>query len=179
MELTNEQATWPDWQRLYRLELAVSVGAELRVALTTHNTGDEAFTITDALHTYYKVSQVTDIAIHGLGGCRFVSLHGEESIQHGPLTISCEVDRVFVDTTGEYVIEDPGLRRRVRIRKEGSRSAVVWNPWTEIAASLPDFGDDEYTEMVCVETTNARPDPVTIEPGGSHCLAAIINSELM
>ena len=28
---------------------------------------------------------------------------------------------------------------------------VVWNPWKEKAASMSDFGDDEYPTMICVE----------------------------
>ncbi|KAH7937298.1 hypothetical protein HPB49_010443 [Dermacentor silvarum] len=28
---------------------------------------------------------------------------------------------------------------------------VIWNPWVSGAASMADFGDDEYVKMVCVE----------------------------
>lgn len=28
---------------------------------------------------------------------------------------------------------------------------VVWNPWVEKARGMKDFGDDEYTKMICVE----------------------------
>jgi glucose-6-phosphate 1-epimerase len=39
---------------------------------------------------------------------------------------------------------------------------------------LGDFGDDEYSGMVCVETTNAADDVVLVSPGGEHCLEAMI-----
>lgn len=28
---------------------------------------------------------------------------------------------------------------------------MVWNPWQEKAASMSDFGDEEYRNMICVE----------------------------
>ena len=39
---------------------------------------------------------------------------------------------------------------------------------------MKDFGDQEYKEMVCVETTNAADDLVTVPPGGKHVLEAVI-----
>jgi glucose-6-phosphate 1-epimerase len=36
---------------------------------------------------------------------------------------------------------------------------------------MADFGDDEYLEMVCVETTNAADDAVDLPPGTAHRLA--------
>ncbi len=40
---------------------------------------------------------------------------------------------------------------------------------------MPDFGDDEYHEMVCVETTNARDDIITVQPNDEHLLKAEIS----
>ena len=60
-------------------------------------------------------------------------------------------------------------------RKRGSRTTVVWNPWIAKARQLADFGDDEYTGMICVETTNAADDQITIAPGGSHQVATTIS----
>jgi glucose-6-phosphate 1-epimerase len=39
---------------------------------------------------------------------------------------------------------------------------------------MPDFGDDEWTGMVCVETANAGDDAVTLAPGASHAMTATI-----
>jgi D-hexose-6-phosphate mutarotase len=37
---------------------------------------------------------------------------------------------------------------------------------------MGDFGDDEYLGMVCVETTNAANDAVTVPAGASHRMAS-------
>jgi glucose-6-phosphate 1-epimerase len=54
---------------------------------------------------------------------------------------------------------------------------VVWNPWVDKARRMPDFGDDEWPEMLCIETANALDDAVTVPPGESHTLAARIRVE--
>jgi len=52
---------------------------------------------------------------------------------------------------------------------------VVWNPWIAKARRMTDFGDEEYYGMVCVETTNAADDVITVLPGAEHRLRAVVN----
>ena len=61
------------------------------------------------------------------------------------------------------------------IARDGSGSAIVWNPWIDKAAAMGDFGDDEWTGMVCVETANAKADAVTLQPGAAHTMTAYIS----
>ncbi|MEZ4640682.1 MAG: hypothetical protein R2856_37950 [Caldilineaceae bacterium] len=79
-----------------------------------------------------------------------------------------------MDTDGECIIEDPVLKRKVHIEKAGSATTVVWNPWRVAAPRLPDFADDEYPSMVCVETAKAADDVETIAPAEEHHLTAHI-----
>lgn len=41
---------------------------------------------------------------------------------------------------------------------------VIWNPWLDKARETPDFGDDEYPNMVCVEAGHVS-SPVLLLPG--------------
>ena len=41
--------------------------------------------------------------------------------------------------------------------------SVVWNPWEEKAKQMSDFGDDEYTKMVCVEAGYVSK-PMVLQP---------------
>jgi hypothetical protein len=56
----------------------------------------------------------------------------------------------------------------------GSRTTVVWNPWIDKAKKMKDFGDDEYKTMVCLETTNADTDVISLAPGNTHTLESTI-----
>ena len=85
----------------------------------------------------------------------FIALpHGKsfeiaEKTQSGPVTINGEVDRIYKGVTGELVIDDESLGRKIRITSRGCSTAVVWNPWSEIAASMGDLDDDDYKKMIC------------------------------
>ena len=62
--------------------------------------------------------------------------------------------------------------RSIVIASSGCSTAVVWNPWVEIAASMADLDDDDYRRMLCVETANAGPETVEIAAGEAYRLVA-------
>ena len=148
------------------------VGAALEIELVTRNLSNNAITIGDALHTYFEVSDVRKLSIHGLEACPYLDKvdGSKRKQQSGPVTISAEVDRIYLDSTADCSIDDPGFKRRLRISKRGSRSTVVWNPWIEKATKMGDLGENGYLNMICVESTNAADDVVTIAPAGEHRL---------
>jgi glucose-6-phosphate 1-epimerase len=74
-------------------------------------------------------------------------------------------------------IEDPGWERRVVISKTGSATTVLWNPWVAKARAMPDFGDDEWPRMLCVETANAGEQALTLAPGATHAMTATLAVE--
>jgi D-hexose-6-phosphate mutarotase len=181
LELENTSATQSQWPYPSRLQVVITIGAKLQIDLITRNIGEQSFTLGEGLHTYFKVSDVTQIKILGLENCLYVD-KVDNSIrkrQEGAVTIRAETDRLYFNTTATCFIEDPGLRRRIRIAKQGSQSAVVWNPWIEKAAKMGDFGEqgNGYLRMVCVETVNALENVVTLAPGQEHRLQAIISVE--
>ena len=50
---------------------------------------------------------------------------------------------------------------------------VVWNPWSEKAAAMSDFGDEEYARMVCVEAVQAT-EPVILAKGDHYRATHVI-----
>jgi glucose-6-phosphate 1-epimerase len=58
----------------------------------------------------------------------------------------------------------------LRITDVGAANLVVWNPWVAKAAAMPDFGDEEWTGMICIEAANALDNAITLGPGESHLL---------
>jgi glucose-6-phosphate 1-epimerase len=172
LRLTETEATRKQWPHATPVEAHITVGTTLEMELVTHNNGSAPVTIGDALHTYLEVSDIREVKIHGLGGCPYLDKvdGGSRKQQQGPVTVGSEVDRVYLESTADCLVEDPRWRRRIRVSKRGSRSSVVWNPWTEKAAKMGDFGTRGYLNMVCVESTNAAEDVVNIGPGGEHRL---------
>jgi glucose-6-phosphate 1-epimerase len=162
------------WPHGFALEIEISIGETLEVALFSQNTGDQPMILTQGLHTYFRVGDIHQAQVLGLAGYDYIDKVGEtaERTQSGPINFDGPVNRIYLDTADELVIDDPALDRRIHIERQGSRSAVVWNPWIEQSRSMADFGDDEYEGMLCVETTNAARDAVEIAPGGSHCLSS-------
>jgi glucose-6-phosphate 1-epimerase len=67
------------------------------------------------------------------------------------------------------------MQRQIRVSNSGSRSTVVWNPWIEKARAMPDFGDLEWRQMVCVETANVGSATVRLDPGATHTMTATIS----
>ena len=168
------------WPHAFRLELQATVGANLKVTLTTTNTGSEPFAITEALHSYFRVKDVRDAKVTGLDGVRYIDRApgGADGVQAGEIAFSAETDRIYVGAPDECVVDDASTGRKIRIAKEGGDAAVVWNPWIEKSARLADLSPDDYLRFVCVETANAGGAPVEIAPGATHRLTAVISADL-
>jgi D-hexose-6-phosphate mutarotase len=179
LELINTPATEAQWSYPSQLQVIITVGAVLRIELITRNLSQAAFSIGEALHTYFQVSDVSHIQIKGLENCQYLDKvdNSQRKHQAGPVTIHSEVDRVYLNTIADCLIEDPNSHRQIRIAKQGSQSTVVWNPWIEKATQMGDFGDQGYLQMVCVETANALDNVVTVNPGETHRLETTISVE--
>ena len=155
-----------DW----RLTYEVSVGDELELTLTVANRGVTSFEYELALHTYLRVGDVRRVSVKGLDGASYLDkVTGQRELQTGDVTLTAETDRVY-DRAGDIVVTDPVLGRRLHISTEGAGSTIVWNPWVAKAAAMPDFGDDEWPGMLCIEGGNVLDHAVTLEPGASATL---------
>jgi glucose-6-phosphate 1-epimerase len=165
----------------FAVEYLVTVNASIHLQLTvTNRSSDHEFVFENCLHTYFEVGDATAISITGLKGRNYLDKpagFAQKTETADAIRIGSEVDRVYMDTTGPVEILDPQYQRKIRIEKEGSCSTVVWNPWIFNAQQMPDFGNDEYLRMVCVESGNVASDPVKLPPGKSATLTVKLSSE--
>lgn len=177
--LIETDSTRAQWPHPCSVKMEMTIGKTLRVELVTHNKGKQAFTLGEALHTYLSISDVAQMTIRGLEGCTYLDKVGEPASrkQNDGIVITSEVDRIYINTSADCVIEDRGLKRAIRIAKQGSNSTVVWNPWTEKADKMGDFGTDGYRGMVCVESANAAENVVSVAPGATHKLSVVYSVE--
>lgn len=147
---------------------------ELRVTHTVTNRGAQPFSYEVALHTYLHVGDVRDVRLHGLDAADYYDKVAKvDATQSGTLRIDGEVDRVY-RSPGPVRVEDPTLERVITVASRGAGNVVVWNPGAEGAADMSDFGDEEWTQMVCVETANIGENAVSLGPGRTHSTTATI-----
>jgi glucose-6-phosphate 1-epimerase len=172
--LEHSQETLQLWAHEFQLRLQITIGASLHLALETKNTGSTAFSITQALHTYFLIGDIHQVKVLGLEGHTYLDKtdNGNLKAQIGEVLIKEEVDRVYKGIGNTLTLVDTKLNRNIRITSEGSKTAVVWNPWVEKAKTIADLGDADYQSMLCVETANAADEVITLEPEASHCLVA-------
>ncbi len=161
----------------YRVSYRVTFASELTMSLSVHSTSDSPATFEAALHTYFTVADVRRVEIVGLSGVDYLDkVDGQKRKSQGdrPIRFEGETDRVYLDTESSCILTDPAIGRCITVDKTGSRSTVIWNPWSEKAKSMGDLGDDDWEKMVCIETANAGPNAVTLAPDGVHEMRATI-----
>jgi D-hexose-6-phosphate mutarotase len=157
----------PDSQPL-AVDFTVIVGSSLVMELAVSNHGENDATFETCLHTYFEVGDIHQVEVVGLKGATYIdSLTGETHVDPDDiLRFTSETDRLYQNTDSTVEILDPTMKRRITVAKSGSLSTVVWNPWIAKSQRMPDFGDDEWPRMLCVESGNVKADAITLEPGG-------------
>ncbi|HSU56617.1 MAG TPA: D-hexose-6-phosphate mutarotase [Candidatus Dormibacteraeota bacterium] len=171
-----EAGTYPPFGCDYTVTINESLTLELKV---TNRSKSEIFNFENCLHTYFEVSESSSVSIVGLKGAKYLDkVEGvaEKTETNEQIRIGSEVDRVYLDTTATVEIHDPGLRRKIAVEKHGSVSTVVWNPWIAKSQQMPDFGNDEYHHMVCVESGNVGANQIKLPPGETSTLMVKLSS---
>jgi glucose-6-phosphate 1-epimerase len=183
LELEASGETLGMWNHDFRLNIEFIAGSSMKVALRTENTGISPFEITQALHSYFSVGDISQIEIEGFADSEYIDALKPDGWNRGRVSGSVvfdkETDLIFPDNGNSYTIRDFSMKRKIHISKSGSNSAVVWNPWIDKSARMPDFGDNEYRDMVCVEVTNTSADKRIISPGEKHTLSTELSCETL
>lgn len=162
----------------YVVRFSDELSAELTVQLSEGVATPQRFE--QALHSYFSVSDVRQARVEGLERSSYVDK--VSSAKRMPATgtaieVAAECDRVYLNTSETCRILDPGMNRIIRVEKRHSQNTVVWNPWVAKSQRMPDFGDEEWPGMLCVETANVGDAAVVVAPGGSHTMALTIALE--
>ena len=170
----------PGWPHTVGLKLQIRLDSALNVSLVSFNAGPDDVTLSQALHSYFAISDIKQVSIEGLDGVSYLNTLESwetQNVQAGDITFTGETDRIYQDTPDLISIVDPGWKRRIQIQTIGSNSSVVWNPWIEKTKTLGDMEADGWQNMVCVETANVMSDIVTLKPGDMHMMSVSIWAE--
>ena len=172
------QERLPGWPHAVELTLQIRLADRLRLTLTSHNRGDRPVAISQALHSYFAVSDIRQVEVEGLDGRPYVETleDWETRRQQGNLRFSGETDRIYLDLPASLSVIDHGWNRRILLSSSGSSSAVLWNPWIDKARRLSSFADDAWQRMLCIETANVLGDAFELQPGEQHAMSVEIHS---
>jgi glucose-6-phosphate 1-epimerase len=166
LSLSDSAETRKLWPYAFKLSLEIAVSARLEMTMRIVNPGKEAFAVSDALHSYFRIKDSARAWVEGVEGLSYVDRVGERATrkQSGPARISGETDRVYLKSKSVRVV-DPGFKRVIEIERKAFPDLVLWNPWIAKAKAMADFGDEEYKDMICAEAAAVFENAVRVEPG--------------
>ncbi len=178
LELKHSKESLNIWPYRFKLTLMIIVNQTLTVSLTTHNNDTQAFIITEALHSYFHLDDITHVTVKGLENISYIDQLDHNTIKSSsqPLTIHKEVDRAYINTNNTLTLTY--RNKTVTMISRGSSSTVVWNPWIEKSRQISDFHTDGYKEMLCIETANVYDNLISIDPQKSHTMEVQIITTL-
>jgi len=176
MGLKENNETLKLWPHSFDLEIEMAFGDSMDVLLRTTNTGDESFEITQALHTYFSVGDISKVSLQGLDKKNYldkakINTGEEQKYQSGDVEFAQEVDSIYQDVPKDLRLLDLHKQREIKISSFGNKTAVVWNPAAKLSQQMSDIYDDDYKKFVCVETANAADNVIEVKPGESFELS--------
>lgn len=106
-----------------------------------------------ALHSYFKITDLIQTQIKGIGEQYRDKVRQNQLIFADPeLKFNKEIDRIYSQPAAELRIEN--AEQTLAILQQGFDSTVVWNPAAQRCAAIADLADDSYQYFVCVETAS-------------------------
>jgi glucose-6-phosphate 1-epimerase len=170
LQLKSSEKSQEIWPYAFVLDLVFHISDKLTISMTTHNRDSKEFLLTQAFHTYFKVSDIENVKIEGLEDVAFLdTLREERSMESEPILIRSEVDRVYEGVKRDITLEDS--KRKVRICAKNSTSVIVWNPWIEKSSQMSGMNKMAYREFVCIESANAFDDFVIVKAGEHYTIS--------
>jgi D-hexose-6-phosphate mutarotase len=142
-----ESAMWPPFAANYVVTLTDVLTLEL---ILTNSSGDQPLDIETCLHTYFSVADISAVRVAGLKGLAYL-------------------DKVEQFAQKREDSDEVALQA-------GSNSTVLWNPWVAKSQQMADFGNDEYKQMLCVESGNVAKNKLRLGPGKSSVLKVELSS---
>ena len=176
MEIGANSQTRLLWPFEFSLECKVTIGHSLKVELTTRNLDSKPMNISEAIHSYFAVSDIEQVKVTNLENNSYIDKLADNALikQEGEVKIEQATDRIYTHSSDEQVIVDNGFKQSILVTKSGANDTVVWNPWLDIAKGMADFSDFGFRNMLCVEAVNSQINPVVIEQGQSHTIVQTI-----
>lgn len=130
--------------------------------LQTQSLSEKAQPLTQALHSYFYVSDSRTVEVEGLKGLSYFDKleQGAEKKQSQSLKNISAIDNIY-QHAGAVTLIDQALSRKILIEKSSSGSTVVWNPGAN--SSFDDIGE-QNKHFLCIEAANTFHEALCLEP---------------
>jgi len=162
-ELVANNKTKEIWPHSFSCRYQIDLNAgNLNLELRVQNTGKREFSFTGALHTYFAVDDIDQIAIEGdFKGKTYLdktlSPPQEKTETENTLKISSFTERIYSDCAKKLSLKD-GDKSVVIKCSNGWKDIAIWNPYGEEKMG--------YKKFVCIEHGVIR-EPVELQPDES------------
>ena len=169
LNVQSNESTLNIWPFDFSLIARFTFSQTLTLELITENTGKECFAFSQALHTYFPTSDITQTYIHNADQAQYIDALDDwkEKVQQGRVVFNQETDRLYFfkkNSKSEQFklrVETPG--HQLNLTTKNSLSAVIWNPWIEKSQRLSQFSAEDYESMYCIESANVMSNHKTVE----------------
>lgn len=147
-----------DWQA----DLYAELGQSMDLRLDTRHEDSEPCQFGQALHAYWRISDIGDVALEGLDGAQgYDELSRRACEQKGKLRVSGSCQRVF-EHAGALELHDDNWQRRLSIDTHDSANTAVWHPGSR---PLLGVAGHEAMGFVRVEAMSGADEGLSLAPG--------------
>jgi glucose-6-phosphate 1-epimerase len=138
------QELWP-----YKFALIYSITlteGQLETSIQVRNEDDKKFDFNVLLHNYFKIDDVSTVSVEGVSSGEYTdktttpistSTDSNSKVQLAKVT-----DRVYKNISSTVTISN-GDKPAYSIERDGLPDVVVWNPWSDAAKGMSDFGPED------------------------------------
>lgn len=147
-----------DWQA----DLYAELGQGMELRLETQHEDSEPCQFGHALHAYWRISDIADVALEGLDGAQgYDGISRSACEQKGELRVLGSCQRVF-DHAGRLELQDAAWQRRLSIDTRDSLNTAIWHPGSR---PLLGVGGSEAMGFLRVEAVSGVDDCLSLAPG--------------
>ncbi|GMI07956.1 hypothetical protein TrVE_jg13303 [Triparma verrucosa] len=173
-----------EFELVYTVELQDS--GSLLLNMRVKNTSESsAFSFTACFHTYFLFQETNTVELSGgLGGKTYIDkCDGRKKKEQGdgPIVIPAEatrsgrdagkegyVDRIYTNSGQSFVFARSGVELYNVTQSPSWPDTTLYNPWLgdkQGPVIGPDFDDDGYKKMICLEPTISKENAVVLNRG--------------
>lgn len=159
-----------------KLRLSITVAQTCEIKLTTINHSQKTMALSQAIHSYFSVDDISSVCIEGINADYVDKLDQDETkTSPSPYLILEETDRVhgLNNDKDKYApqlirIEASTKQACTHIEHSGHSGTVVWNPWINKSLGMKDMSAEGFKNMLCIEAVTVP--EIILAPSEQHVL---------